>query len=131
MFDDRCWRGSSAGRVMLRGLLFGTGIVVASGCAYDPNDPFGGWPGNFDRANLVPGRSVVCYSDPCRAQYLMPNAGGGTYVVRVNNLLAGEHPAAGQVVDLGAYYHIGSPYRFTIDGLDVPMAILWVVGSDR
>jgi hypothetical protein len=105
--------------------------VVVTGlaaCASDPNDPYGGWAGNFERANLAPGVSVSCYSDPCTAQYKMPDAGGGTYVVRVNNLLAGEYPAAGQVVSLGAYYHLGSPYRFTIDGLNVPAAILWVGG---
>ena len=105
----------------------GLGLMAAA-CASNPNDPYGGWPGNFDRANLAPGMSVSCLSDPCNAQYKMPDAGGGTYVVRVNNLVAGEYPASGQVVDLGAYYHIGSPYRFTIDGLQVPAAVLWVGG---
>jgi len=131
MFDVSGGRGKSVGSLMLRVLALCAGIVTASGCAYDPNDPYGGWPGNFSRANLAPGRNVTCYSDPCTAQYMMPDAGGKTYVVRVNNLLAGEFPASGQVVDLGAYYHIGSPYRFTVDGLDVPMAVLWVAGSDR
>ena len=103
--------------------LMGLSLV---GCAYNPNDPYGGWPGNFDRANLAPGVSRYCYSDPCTAQYLMPEAGGVVHLVRVNNLPAGEYPASGQVVNLGAYYHYNSPYRFTIDGLNVPMAILWV-----
>jgi hypothetical protein len=130
MFDDGNGRVSGARLVMAQALaltVVGVGVV---GCASNPDDPYGGWPGNFSRANLAPGRSVMCHSDPCTAQYLMPNAGGKTYVVRVNNLLAGEHPASGQVVDLGAYYHFGSPYRFTIDGLDVPAAVLWVGGGE-
>jgi hypothetical protein len=97
-------------------------------CATAPDDPYGGWPGNFDRANLAPGMSVSCYSNPCNAQYKMPDAGGRMVVVRVNNLLAGEFPASGQVVDLGAYYKNGAPYRFTVDDLGVPAAILWVGG---
>jgi hypothetical protein len=116
------------GRPMARRLALAAFGAAAAGCAYDPADPYGGWPGNFDRANLAPGVSRACYSDPCTAQYKMPDAGGRTYVVRVNNLLAGEFPASGQVVNLGAYYTFGSPYRFTIDGLDVPAAVLWVGG---
>lgn len=98
----------------------------AAGCAYDPHDPFGGWAGNFERANLAPGVSRTCFSDPCTAQYMMPDAGGAVHMVRVNNLRVGEFPASGQVVNLGAYYRYGSPYRFAIDGLDVPMAVLWI-----
>jgi hypothetical protein len=124
---ESAWRfvtgGPKARRLALVGLC-----TAAAGCAYDPADPYGGWPGNYDRANLAPGVSRACYSDPCTAQYKMPDAGGRTYVVRVNNLLAGEFPASGQVVNLGAYYHFGSPYRFTIDGLDVPASVLWVGG---
>ncbi len=119
---------SGASALFLKiGVFIGLGLSVAA-CATNPNDPYGGWPGNFDRANLAPGMTVTCLSDPCNAQYKMPDAGGKTYVVRVNNLVAGEHPASGQVVDLGAYYRIGSPYRFTIDGLQVPAAVLWVGG---
>jgi hypothetical protein len=129
MFNIGSGRVLGAKRVMARAL--GMTVVGAwvLGCASSPDDPYGGWPGNFSRANLAPGRSVTCYSDPCTAQFMMPNAGGKTHVVWVNNLLAGEYPAAGQVVDLGAYYYYGSPYRFTIDGLDVPAAVLWVSGG--
>jgi hypothetical protein len=128
-----CESSIAGGRVPTRKSLRFLALTTVCGslaaCATNPNDPYGGWAGNFDRANLAPGRSVVCYSDPCTAQYMMPDAGGSVYVVRVNNLLAGQYPAAGQVVNLGAYYHYNSPYRFTIDGLNVPPAILWVAGS--
>jgi len=124
----RSWQpvsGQVTGRAAALALI---GLAVV-GCAYNPNDPFGGWAGNFDRANLAPGVSRYCYSDPCTAQYLMPDAGGAVHMVRVNNLPAGEFPASGQVVNLGAYYRYGSPYRFTIDGLNVPTAFLWVGGG--
>jgi hypothetical protein len=112
-----------------RALALALSGLCLAGCAYNPNDPYGGWPGNFDRANLAPGISRYCYSDPCVAQYMMPDAGGAVHMVRVNNLPAGEFPASGQVVSLGAYYHYNSPYRFTIDGLDVPVSVLWVGGG--
>jgi hypothetical protein len=124
----RSWQpvsGQVTGRAAALALI---GLAVV-GCAYNPNDPFGGWAGNFDRANLAPGVSRYCYSDPCTAQYLMPDVGGAVHMVRVNNLPAGEFPASGQVVNLGAYYNNGSPYRFTVDGLNVPMAVLWVGGG--
>lgn len=129
MFDARIFGIPSSCLTTRRALAFGVLGLCVAGCAYNPDDPYGGWAGNFERANLAPGVSRSCYSDPCTAQYKMPDAGGKTYVVRVNNLLAGEFPAAGQVVNLGAYYHDGSPYRFTIDGLQVPAAILWVGGG--
>ena len=117
----------AAAAVARPAVLIGLGLTVAA-CASNPNDPYGGWPGNFDRANLAPGRSVACFSDPCNAQYKMPDAGGKTYTVRVNNLVVGQYPASGQVVDLGACYALDSPCRYTIDGLAVPVAVLWVGG---
>ena len=117
----------AAAAVTWPALLIGLGLMAAA-CASNPDDPYGGWPGNFDRANLAPGRSVVCFSDPCNAQYKMPDAGGKTYTVRVNNLVVGQYPASGQVVDLGACYALDSPCRYTIDGLAVPVAVLWVGG---
>jgi hypothetical protein len=128
MFDSARFRLWDCRFLRARPVAFAMLLAGVAGCASDPDDPFGGWAGTFERANLAPGVSASCYSDPCTAQYKMPDAGGAIHVVRVNNLFAGEFPASGQVVNLGAYYHLGSPYRFTVDGLRVPAAVLWVGG---
>ena len=107
--------------------LFTAGAaLLLAGCATVPTGPgpTAGWPGTFDRVVLSPGRSVVCYSDPCTVWFQLP-PGSGSRAVRVNNMPAGEGDEQSPF-HVGSYYRFQSPAIFTVDGLDVPPAVLWV-----
>jgi hypothetical protein len=123
---------SRYGSKQLRSLVPGVWTIALTACAAPQMSPTAapgagaaaGWPNNFDRVLLSPGRSAVCYTDPCSVYFLLP-PGSGTRTVRVNNLLAGtgdEHEA----FFVGSYYRYQAPATFTVDGLNVRPAVLWI-----
>ena len=107
--------------VLLAGLLLGPALLV--GCAGQPD----GGSSDFGQVSLAPGKSVLCYSDPCAVLFALP-AGAGSYVVRANNQRVGTYPA-GQVANLGEFFRMDSPITITVDGTDAKPAILYITGS--
>lgn len=111
-----------------RPAVLGAGALALSACAGVPppavTGPLAGWPGNFDRVLLWPGRTASCAMDPCTAYFQLP-PGSGTRTVRVNNLLAGTGDDS-EPIFVGSFYRFQSPAVFTVDGLNVPPAVLWV-----
>jgi hypothetical protein len=101
-------------------------------CALPPTSPTAapgagataGWPNNFDRVLLAPGRSAVCYTDPCAVHFQLP-PGSGTRTVRVNNQIAGTGDES-EAFFVGSFYRFQAPATFTVDGLDVRPAVLWI-----
>lgn len=112
----------------LRRFVLGVATLGLAACAGLPptpaTGPLAGYPGTFDRALLVPGGSAVCTMDPCAAYFQLP-PGSGTRTVRVNNLFAGTGDDS-EAFFVGSYYKHQSPATFTVDGLNLPAAVLWI-----
>jgi hypothetical protein len=108
------------------------GILALAACALPPTAPTAapgagsaaGWPNNFDRVLLSPGRSAVCFTDPCAVHFQLP-PGSGTRTVRANNQIAGTGDE-GEAFFVGSLYRFQAPATFTVDGLDVRPAVLWI-----
>ena len=109
-------------------MALGGAALTLGACALVPptpaTGPLAGYPGNFDRALLAPGRTAMCTMDPCAAYYQLP-PGSGTRTVRVNNLVAGTGDDS-EPFFVGSYYRFQSPGLFTVDGTNLPPAVLWV-----
>ena len=106
------------------GLVLGPALLA--GCAGQPGQS-GQQGSDFDQVNLAPGRTAVCYSDPCAVMFAMP-PGKGSYTVRANNQVVGTYPA-GQVANLGNFFRENSPFTFTVDGTDAKAAIFYIQGA--
>jgi len=80
----------------------------------------------FFEVTVRPGASVICASDPCTVYFLAP-AGSGTHNVLQNGAVKAGVAVGGQRVLLGVYSN--ENLVFEVEGTDLPLAYLTVVGS--
>jgi len=94
--------------------------VVASGCFAT------GSPNTFFEVTVRPGSSALCASDPCTVYFETPE-GSGTHNILQNGTTKAGVATGGQRVLLGVYSNESLVFR--VEGTDLPVAYLTVVGS--
>ena len=80
----------------------------------------------FFEVTVHPGSSVLCASDPCTVYFETP-AGSGTHNILQNGTIKAGVAKGGQRVLLGVYSN--ESLVFHVEGTDLPVAYLTVVGS--
>lgn len=80
----------------------------------------------FFEVTVRPGSSVICTSDPCTIYFETP-AGSGTHNILQNGTIKAGVAVGGQRVPLGVYSN--DNLVFHVEGTDLPVAYLTVVGS--
>ena len=80
----------------------------------------------FFEVTVRPGTSVLCLSDPCTVYFETP-AGSGTHDILQNGSIKAGVAVGGERVLLGVYSNENLVFR--VDGTDLPVAYLTVVGS--
>lgn len=101
--------------------------AVAVGLALVSSAPAAGDGANtFFEVTVRPGTSVLCLSDPCSVYFETP-AGSGTHDILQNGTTKAGVAVGGERVLLGIYSNENLVFR--VDGTDLPVAYLTVVGS--
>lgn len=80
----------------------------------------------FFEVTVRPGTSVLCLSDPCTVYFETP-AGSGTHDILQNGSTKAGVAVGGERVLLGTYSNENLVFR--VEGTDLPVAYLTVVGS--
>ncbi|MEN8176166.1 MAG: hypothetical protein ABFS23_10410 [Pseudomonadota bacterium] len=100
-------------------------FLVLAGCGNIQSEGHACGGNNFDTVTLRPGCSTICFSEPCKVNFVMP-AGKGDLVLRDGNISLGAYPA-GQTVFVGSLW-LGS-HVITVEGTDAEPAYLSVGGG--
>ena len=85
----------------------------------------------WNRIDLEPGSNAKCLGSPCQVYYVLPPLDGGRYVIRGKGADIGDAKygpfEAGSKPYLGKLW--AGRYEFSVEGTQLPHAVLTVVGQ--